>query len=309
MWRDSESLAETIRHFHWYRYLVAYPGLWLEQFLPGTGFSVYICCFVATNALLFRSIAILARNRPPNALAWTIFLASHLAMNGRGAIGWCGWLLCMHLCMRCYFGRHGTRCARSSFLLLAVCSLICSTVTSGVFLATMTAMVSFPVVQIAIKSASGVRPRVPRVTPSDLLVIPIVVAILILAVEYLLEAAAKAVAFYGGGIDGAIGVATHGFGSLFTFNFEQIVLGMTIAPVLTTLLLLLAAIRRGQALLPFLLIPVVGGVAGYIILTLAIPAALILALRRVPDRLVSLGPLVASQSPPLGGCAHPSRPA
>lgn len=275
LWNEIYDISELVGHFHFSRFIVAYPGLLLEDMAEGVGFSVYVSLFVATNAVIFRKICIRARRRPPPAWVWLVFFAAHFAMNGRGAIGWTGWLLCVHVCVSSD-GRLGAdTISRTLKLFLIPASLVLSSVTTGIFVAAMTAFAYLLVVR---KLAGFLRVRI-KPTLGNMLILGLMVLVLpvvaVMATDYLLAGLNKATEFYGGGLEGVLGMATHGFGRL-TANPLTAMLVLMLAGMGASMSWLLAyRHKRNRSLLVLTAIPVAGGVFGYTILTLAIPVWLI----------------------------------
>ncbi|MDG1463047.1 MAG: hypothetical protein P8R04_05695, partial [Gammaproteobacteria bacterium] len=84
LWNSGHPLLHFIGSFHFPRYLVAHPGLMLEEIFPGIGFSIYVSIFVTLNMLLFRRIHMVLVGYPPSIFVYIIFMLIHLFMNGRG---------------------------------------------------------------------------------------------------------------------------------------------------------------------------------------------------------------------------------
>lgn len=275
LWNEIDNLSELAGHFHFYRFIAAYPGLLLDAYAEGVGFSVYASLFVATNAVVFRKICMLARRRPPPAWVWLVFFAAHFYMNGRGAIGWTGWLLCVYVCVASDSRLSASRMSGTLKLFLIPVSLFLSSVTTGIFVATLTA---FALLLVARKLAGFWSFRI-RLTAGNMLIYGLMVLALpvlaVLATDYLVDGLNKALEFYGGGLEGVLGMATHGFGRL-TENPLTAMMVLMLATMGAVMSWLLAyQHKRNRSLLVLTAIPVAGGVFGYTILTLIIPVWLI----------------------------------
>jgi hypothetical protein len=276
LWRESGGLSSVGGHFHLYRYLVAYPGLRLEMAWPDVGFSLYTSLFVAANTLLFWEIARLARGRSPGMTTWIIFLAAHAWMNGRGAIGWTGWLMCMLACLSVDASLEARRRVVLPPIPLVLGALLCSSVSSGVFAVVVLAFAT-------LLGPRGVRAFFSRhrrsTIAATLLGLPLAIGAGVATIQHLWAAMDKVVRFYGGGLQGLGGVMTHGFGGLLHGPSAIALVAFATALVGMGWTILLAIRRRDRILMLLVSIPIVGGVAGYTILTLAIPALLVFMLR------------------------------
>lgn len=275
LWNEIDDISELAGHFHLYRFIVAYPGLLLEDMVEEVGFSVYVSLFVATNAVIFRKICMQARRRPPPAWVWLIFFAVHAYMNGRGAIGWTGWLLCVYICVSSDSKLSADTISGTLKLFLIPISLFLASVTTGIFAAT---LVSFTYLLVVRKFARFLNLRV-RLTPVSMLVLGLMVlgmpVVVVQAAGYFLAGLEKAMEFYGGGLDGVLGMATHGFGRLME-NPLTAAMVLMLAIMGTFVSWLLAyQYKRNRSLLVLTAIPAAGGVFGYTILTLVIPVWLI----------------------------------
>ncbi|TXC65464.1 hypothetical protein FSC37_03235 [Piscinibacter aquaticus] len=263
LWDSNANPLFLIGHPHFPRYLVAYPGLVLEEVIPGRGFSLYMCAFFATNLVLFRRVAGLHLSGSVGAAVLGLFIVAHFAMNGRGVIAWCSWLLCCWVSLRL---AHGLPMARQ--VPATMISLILATVSTGVFVVVCLALALVPRSPLLVAPARSDRhaDHVGRRFP-----------LIYAASDFFLLAVEKNVDFYGGGFAGAVAMLEHGLGTvllgpsyltlaigaLFGMAFILVVPMIMLGPGLTAV----------QVLAIF---AVLGGLFGFTVLTLAIPPALAL---------------------------------
>ncbi len=264
LWDTEISPFLLIGHPHFFRYMVAYPGFLLEDKIPGFGFSIYIGIFFATNVSIFRRLIWLASNRSAPVLAWTVFISSHLFMNGRGVIAWTAWLLCAYLCLRI---SRGESISLAKLLLIALACLLAA-VSTGVFIVT--------VVTITIFTLSNYKHAVNRskwrVFLFALLFIPIAVVI----ADFFWVAIEKNLDFYGGGFEGAINMLNHGLGGIFSGSTVSTILAMwLIGLTLSTIIILVLHGWTWKPLQKLIFLAFFGGLFGFTVLTLAIPVLLV----------------------------------
>lgn len=197
--------------FHFYRTLVASPGLWLEGIWPEHGFSLYASLFVFLVSLLFAKIHRLVSGRAPQLWTWFPLLAVFMLMNGRGAFGWAGWLLCVHACLSFSEGVQPGVSAKTMLQLFLGLSI--ATISSGVFVTCIVFISYFAFAECV----SGQRNRRWRMTKTRAIGAAIVFITLpvaaYLAFDHAFDAVRKVLTFYGGGLEGLIGIASHGVAS------------------------------------------------------------------------------------------------
>lgn len=256
-------------HPHFFRYLTAYPGFVLEQGYPLVGFSVYISLFMVANVALFRTLALSVSGRTPHVLMWAAFFTVHLFMNGRGVIAWTGWLLAMTACWQLASGQHRWR----RVLLLTALSSWLAAVSTGVFVVAVAAMALF-----YFQSRSKQRMSVWRRTLLCLGALPLFYVVGI----YFIVAVNKNLDFYGGGLAGAVQMLAHGMGTIL-LGSEYIALllvaGVAFFSLFTYILMRMRA-RPTSALEKLIACAMVGGLFGFTVLTLVIPALLLYAAQR-----------------------------
>jgi membrane protein implicated in regulation of membrane protease activity len=265
LWESEINPLLLIGHPHMPRYLVAYPGFLLDERLPGIGFSFYIAVFVAINFVLFRAVALLAIQRKPSLPIYLVFAAIHLAMNGRGAIAWAGWLLCIWVCHK--ISMNIDRPASQLGWVALSCWL--ASVSTGVFIVVVMTFLFFilrhhrPTQQVSLT----------RRVIILCLAVPLGYAVL----EYFLIAVEKNIDFYGGGMSGAFNMLAHGLGVVFLeINLGSIVLLWFIAyGAVVVAFAAISSRRRFSPLACLILLPVFGGLFGFTVLTLVIPPLLL----------------------------------
>lgn len=290
LWNSGWSLMHLIDHFHFERYLAAYPGLFLEEIYPGTGFSLYIACFVALNTLIFRRVHKGFTGYPPGWFAYVVFLLSHLAMNGRGPIGWLGWLLCLYLHARFINpDRTGSFLTFTNSFLLFL-TLLFSSVSSGVFIVVFMAN-TLLVVRILRASRRVQRLTLMRIISSAFALVIMGYGIY-RAVLYLLDAILKIYLFFGS----YTGAIIHGLG-IVTERFDAGIVSLLVLIMVIGAVWLWTSLKDHVAPVLWFLFAcsMVGGGFGFTALTLNIPLFLIffsvftrLLLRRsIPETLAT----------------------
>jgi len=270
LWDSGWPLLYFIDHFHFERYLAAYPGLMLEERLPGIGFSIYISLFATINTLLFRQVHMNFTGYRPSLFAYVIFLLIHLAMNGRGPIGWAGWLLCLGL-----HGRFDAPDRTGPFMTITNSSLLFfsilfSSVSSGVF------MVVFLSNAMLIARVLRGSLHIHRLSLGRVLTLLFASAIIgygiYRAILYLLDAVVKIHLFFGS----YSAVITHGVGLLVErYELSVVLLVAAILGISFALFWTFLKGRIAPVLWPLMAISMVGGAFGFTTLTLNIPLVLI----------------------------------
>jgi len=262
LWNSGRNLRSLSEHFHFERFLASYPGMALEEVLPGIGFGLYVALITAINALLFRSIYLSLTGRRPSLLIYFIFLAAHVAMNGRGPLGWCGWLLCVQL--------HTKATAKlftpANTAQMALSALMAS-VSSGVFAVTL-AGISW---LIFTRMKPNSRFRYSEILPI-IFSLSALVVVGIVAVRYLTDALTKIYLFFGSYTE----IIHHGVGIIVSQSDPYIAILAAVALVMA--FGIIASALRGRVRLeiwPPFIIACVGGAFGFTALTLSIPILLI----------------------------------
>jgi hypothetical protein len=272
LWEAGLSPLTLIGHAHMLRYMIAYPGFLLEESWPGTGFSLYVGIFFGLNVLLLRLITQLVAARRPSLGVYSLFIGTHLAMNGRGVIAWAGWLLCVWICLRISAGQARPG-GQIGWIAL---SLWLAAVTSGVFVVVVLSLVVFIVLH---------RRAAWRSSPlSSVAAVVMGAPVVWLAWNYLLVVTQKNLEFFGGESFGLIYMASHGMGKIILDSGPLAILllgaiGFTGIQVLLTYRLHITPLDR------LICLATVGGLFGFTVLTLAIPLLLVRSLvreRRVP---------------------------
>jgi hypothetical protein len=264
LWEIDINPLLLLGHPHLPRYLVAYPGFLLEDVWPGAGFSLYIAAFFAASVALLRTIASLAIHRGPSLLVYAVFIGAHLAMNGRGAIAWTAWLLCVWVCLKVAAGivRPGSQ------LGWVAISCLLSAVSTGVFIVV---LITFAVFLLARLRSSRRTKTIPK-----MLALIVAVPLGYLLLEYFLLAVDKNVEFFGGGLSGVLLMLEHGAGArLFQFDTVSLLLLTAIAFGAALFVVLTFFGRPLTSLERLTLFPLLGGLFGLTVLTLSIPLLLL----------------------------------
>jgi hypothetical protein len=272
LWDSGLSPILLIDNPHFFRFLVVYPGFRLEDQFPTIGFSIYVSLFFASNCLLWSRVSIRAIGGYPPLWGWIIFVSAHALMNGRGVLAWTAWLMCILVCLR--MSRESVRWAKEIPKITVSCLL--AAVSTGVFVIVFGAFFIFIARNLRARRRQSGRRR-PILGPL------VVLFVLGYFTQYFVSAIGKNLEFFGGGLTGALGMLEHGAGVLFTLDF----VGLTVlAAALSVGVLLMLRLLFGKVLpasILLSLLPIVGGLFGFTVLTLCIPMVIVLivsALRR-----------------------------
>ena len=263
LWRSEANPILILGHPHMPRYLLVYPGFLLEDALPGLGFSLYMAYFFIANFVLFRKIALLLSGRSPYWYLYCIFFAAHMAMNGRGAIAWCGWLICLWVCVR--LSSKFVKLSRV-FVWVAI-SCLFATVSTGVFVIVACIYVYYIGGHIYhnMKISSG----------AMLVYLFFLIIIGSLVMDFFVLSISKNIEFYGGGIEGFFNMFDHGLGIVFT---QLSIIGVFLLYVSSCLMLIFVYLvvmgKKFTDMEIIVLVPIFGGIFGYTVLTLFIPPIL-----------------------------------
>lgn len=261
---SSDGLAISPNHAHFYRFIIAYPGLHLNSILPHLGFSLYIGIFLFLNVVLWYSLLHRKIKRKSIILiSCFLLLLAHLLMNGRGVIAWSSWILFLDVAFS------SSKVNIVKFIKVVVsCAL--ATVSTGVFLlVAVSALVWFARV-LMIKEGITLFSKL-ILFGLCLLVTPFVSSFFVLAIE-------KNINYFGGDVDGLILTLTHGAGEWFFVNpFTAFILTVSLLNVFFVSCYL--GLRVGFSSERFLFYPLfiisgVSGLFGYLTATLIIPLGL-----------------------------------
>jgi hypothetical protein len=263
LWQAQATPASLASHPHLFRYMVAYPGLLLEEALPGLGFSLYCCVFMVLNASVWSSIVRKTQFASPSYLVWGVFFLVHMFMNGRGVIAWSAWLLCVSLCID--LSRAAVPVKWSMIRGGVACFL--GAVSTGVFV-----IVLFSIVVFLFQrwKAGGVRLR----SIKSLLLLLMLIPCGYVFGSYFFVAVEKNLDYYGGGMEGLFHMLGHGMGKIFLSDdgvIIALVLGLPVGSIAALVLFFAPPIRPLRKLL---IISIAGGLFGFTVLTLAIPLIL-----------------------------------
>lgn len=265
LWESDVSPLQLLGHPHMFRYMVAYPGFLLQAAWPDIGFSIYISFFFALNIVLLRKISRLAIGKSPSWVTYTVFIAAHLMMNGRGAIAWTSWLLCIWVC----FNVTPQRARLGGQVVWMAIACLLSAVSTGVFVVVVLAFGFLIVRHWHRKNQSNWILRLPAIAVG----VPLAYVVL----DHFLVAIEKNIEFYGGGIEGAFNMLEHGIGVLFLeVNLFAAFLLAVVALIGLLAALLLINQRKISKLNYLFVLAVAGGLFGFTVLTLSIPPFLLL---------------------------------
>jgi hypothetical protein len=264
LWESGVNISLLVGHPHFFRYLVAYPGFIFEDIYPGIGFSIYIAAFVVVNQILFQGIAKLINSRQPTVTLQSIFFLAHFAMNGRGALAWTGWLVCMLVCLR----MASLRSTVSDQLPWIAVSCLLSSVTTGVFIVVVVTLSYFILAQPSTIGRRGLL----RSVKAIVLGLPLGLVVS----DHFWIAINKNIEYYGGGYEGAVNMLNHGIGIAFGGqSLPALLLGAALSSGLILGILYFIRGRPLNSLERFALVAISGGMFGFTVLTLSIPPLLL----------------------------------
>lgn len=262
LWGFGYSPLQLVGHPHFFRYIISYPGFFLDSYFQNIGFSLYINLFFAANCLLWHKFVVGYASRAPSFIFWMLFIATHFFMNGRGVIAWTAWLMCIGLCLDLirsseHVGFAATRVILSCFM---------AAVSTGIF-----SVVVFALMYHIFRRIHnyGVHVRY-----GDLLGLLVLMFSTYFIVDYFLFALDKNIEYYGGGVGGMISMLQHGMGA---FLLHVNLIGLFVALSGGSVVVYFLFKRFGfsiSELNRLRLVCVFGGLFGFTVLTLIIPLLL-----------------------------------
>lgn len=269
-------------HPHFYRYLIAYPGLYLSEFYGDQMFSVYISLFMIISIyILLRIMAGL--NLFLIFSACLAMIAIHGFMNGRGAISWCGWMLAIYVILR----PQETRISIFEAILTAF-ALLSASVSTGTFAVTFGALV-----------LSALRRLIFLKQYREIITLfPIVY----LYWQYFILSFEKNIEYYRYGKSNfLVNMLEHGLGGLISNSPVLMAIVVFLGMILPFIVHFLRKKLTTDEIF-ILLGPLAGGIFGYTTLTLAIPSILVIAGRRMsaPSSAANEAMLARGRSAALG---------
>ena len=267
LWEQGLNPLEMVEHAHFYRFLIAYPGLKLKEYLSEIGFTYYILIFWMFNIALWRRICIIVSGCGARKINTLLFIVVHIAMNGRGAIAWSGWLLCVFVNLRV------NRKPFNSLVdpLLLALGLLLSAVTTGVFIVAFSVVLLFFVRQIFYEKT-----KMQLMMPGRLIVTLAYVLIIYHFASYFSVSIFKNIEFFGNGFDSVLNMMSHGAGTYLN-KFTEAELSLLVTLIfLIVLVIILVRSRRESPILIMVGLASLGGIFGFTVLTLLIPLMLII---------------------------------
>lgn len=246
-------------HPHFFRYLVALPGLLMEDWLGPIGFSLYVGGFAIGSIVIIRNMV--ASSGPmPVAICVLLVFAIHIFMNGRGAISWFGWMIVLNFIFR----RRIVRTLRHLPALMF--ALLCTSVSSGTFSVAFIALIA----TLAIEARDG------RMLKSLALGVAFIFAYLGL----FLQGLERNLLFYTMGTrNPVINMLRHGFGDIVLNHPVTIILALIVVTAIGLAVWSSLRTKPSAKEVVVLLTPLMGGVFGYTTLTLFIPSILTVVAR------------------------------
>lgn len=255
-------------HPHFFRYLVAYPGLHLANLYGEEWFSVYIVFFMTLSIYLMYYLLREGKSGLIFLSCASVFIL-HIFMNGRGAISWLGWMLIVYV----MFTNTGQKEKIINTPILILALLLCS-VSSGTF--------SVAYITVILFYTYKFFKHFKLLNFDILLRISIPFFISYLYYDLFMSGINRNLDYYRLGSRNIIyNMLEHGFGS---FVLEH---PLYIAIMLISLLIILSylffALDRKPTILEFIVIgvPLAGGIFGYTTMTLAIPSLFLVVFARL----------------------------
>jgi hypothetical protein len=254
-------------HPHFFRFLVAFPGLYLSDVYGEEWFSVYIVSFMilsiyfmyfllrdANSFLIFTSCA-------------AVFLL-HMFMNGRGAISWLGWMMVIYTI--CENFDKDEKLLNVMFLALAL--LLCS-VSSGTFSVAYAAVILLYIYKFYINFKFF--------NFNLLLILASLIIISYLFYDLFLSGIERNINYYTiGSTDSFYNMMQHGFGSVIIENPIYTIISLILIFVIFSYIYY--AMEKKPNVIEFIMIivPFAGGVFGYTTMTLTVPSVILVVSAR-----------------------------
>lgn len=250
-------------HPHFFRYLIARPGLMLADQVGDIGFSVYVAHFAFGSLSL---MYYLVRDKPVALrflCVFTIF-GVQLLMNGRGTISWFGWMVVL---VYLFEVRSPKPLSHLPVLLVA---LLCTSVSSGTF------SVAFVTLLVYLTSRA-----VSSDTSKNLITVAVIA---VLYTGLFLEGLERNIDFYALGTrNPLLNMLRHGVGDI-VLNHPVLILGALCFLMLGGLIAWYQLRRKPEIReLLVLAVPLAGGAFGITTLTLFLPSLLTVVPRRLFD--------------------------
>jgi hypothetical protein len=247
-------------HPHFFRYLIARPGLLLSDVMGPVGFSFYVANFAAMSILLMY-LMLRGRNWLLILLACTSIFLVQLFMNGRGAISWFGWMAILWLIFEPDKLRWYLR------LPLLFFALLCTSVSSGTF-----SVAYFTVIGYYLH-------RLPK---QGIWSTAIVIGALIYTYWGLfMEGLQRNLSYYTLGTrNPVVNMLRHGFGEIVLDNPVVFVVAVVVLFLAIGTLTLALRVKPQMRELLVLLFPLGGGTFGHTTLSLLLPSVIVVVSRR-----------------------------
>ncbi len=272
IWNGFASLVDYVDHFHFYRLVVASPGLWLEDQLMDHGFSIYASFFLLWSSMLFSNIQQTIAGYRPQLWAWGVLIVLFCLMNGRGTIGWTGWLLVVSTCLS-VANANRAKLALGTMLRIAL-GLLLATVSSGIYVYSFLIFAYFWLLRS--DSGTSYQGLTYMGIFNRIFGITLLASSLYFVLQQVFWAIQRVVDFYGGGLAGVAGVMSHGIASkLDHIGPMHVVLAFILFLSVISFFAAGYAQKIGSDLVVIIFATLVGGVFGITILTLAIPLMLV----------------------------------
>jgi hypothetical protein len=256
LYEYNSSLSALVDHPHFYRYIIALPGLILKHEYVEIGFSIYISIFMLSSMLLMylsskRSLGFVI------VLSCSIMFFIHLFMNGRGAISWLGWMIILNI-----ISKEDQNITFFVFLKFMF-ALLCCSVSSGTFTIAFSTVI-FYIFKIIFDTKS-VKTAI------------FLGAIFIIYKNIAAEGIERNLSYYSLGTDNPLfNMIEHGFGTIFREYAFLIISLLSLIVILSTFIVF--SLRRKIRYWELICVsfPLAGGVFGYTTLTLAIPSIILI---------------------------------
>lgn len=258
-WEGGYSPLLLLGHPHFYRFLITYPGLLLEDILPNFGFSFYSLIQILVFIILWRNLSIKLAKHPPKIFHWLLILLAFAFMSGRGVSAWLGWIISIFVSHEAIFNKKFNYFV---WLIPIIFAMLFSSVSTGVFVVA-SVVLFFSLFYRLINSTQ-------KIDFSNYIFMPLMIYPIYLIGDYFLLAIQKNINFFGGGISGLWNMLQHGLGFLFT---DLSITNLLI--LLFSILIFLLYLSLGKFKLDFVSLikvaPILGGFFGFTTLTLVLP--------------------------------------
>jgi hypothetical protein len=247
------SFTALFGHPHFFRFLIAYPGLFLSDKLGDQMFSIYIVGFMIGG--MYVVCIVLERVEIKYVyLNWVGIFIVHMFMNGRGAISWFGWMIVIFIMFKTSESKESLM--RTAIILIA---LLCCSVSSGTFSVAFCSVVIFYFYKAII-------------TRNAYTIFVLVLTILTYKDLFFIGIERNVQYFTIGSSNIIFNMSQHGVGYYLIDNAGAISLTLSLIMIPMTYLVFYLKNKPKFVEVLAIVMPIAGGAFGYTTLTLVLPS-------------------------------------